>query len=144
VTQDASTGALSFGTPYGRRTPWYTQTDFNFMHSFKVNKNNERQILDFQATIANLFNQRAVVSYWQTFASYQHPSGGYPYGNCGPGGTPGYCTIAGGAAFYQAAETGYDLNKAVLRRPFVLNSGYGMPNLWQQTRNIRLAVKFTF
>jgi len=105
------------------------------MHAFKVNKNNEHQILQFQATITNLLNQRAPVSYWETFASYWNPSGIFPGGQ----------NISGGAAFYQAAETGYNVQQGIAAAaPYVLNSEYGRPNLWQISRSIRLGVKFTF
>src|SRR6202035_1084510 len=70
VSQDPATGAITIGNPYTRRTPWYTQSDGNFVHSFKVNKNNEHQVLSFQGTITNLLNQLAPVSYWESFASY--------------------------------------------------------------------------
>ena len=58
ITQDPATGAVTFGNPYCRRTPWYTQTDFNFAHSFKVNKNNEHQMLQLSGDHTNLLNQR--------------------------------------------------------------------------------------
>jgi len=134
------TGDISLGNPYDRRTPWFTQTDFNFAHSFKVNKNNEHQVLQFQATITNLLNQRAPVSYWSTFASYWNSSAFFPNGQ----------VISGGAAFYQAAETGYDIKGALGANateqgyPFVLNSQYGKPNIWQQARALRLGAKFTW
>lgn len=141
VTQDAA-GNVTIGNPYARRTPWYTQTDFNFVHSIKVNKNNEHQVLEFQATITNLLNQHSPVSYWETFASYNTAAALYPGGQ----------NIAGGAAFYQAAETGYNVQQAIAANalptnegiPFVLNSQYGRPNIWQLSRSIRLGAKFTF
>jgi hypothetical protein len=145
ITQDPTTGAMNIGNPYARRTPWFTQTDFNFVHSFKVNKNNEKQIFDFQATLTNLLNQRAVVSYWESANSYWNGN----YSAVVPNGI----TLRGpGAAFYQAAETGYNvqnglagLNSAAAgANGFVLNSGYGQPNIWQQSRKIRLGVRFTF
>ena len=143
VTQGATPGVISFGTPYTRRTPWYTQSDFNFIHTFKVNKNNEHQLIDFQATITNLLNQRAAVSDWETFASYWNPSGIYPIGACGAGGAQAKCSVFGGANFYQAAETGYD-PVAGANRSFIVHSGYGQPNIWQRARNLRLGVKYTF
>ena len=103
----ANTGAMSFGNPYDRRTPWFTQTDANFAHMFKVNKNNEHQTLSFQATVQNLFNQRAVVAYWESVGSYWNASGFYPVNSAVQGGTPQ--SVFGGAAFYQAAETGYNV-----------------------------------
>jgi hypothetical protein len=36
VTQDATTGAFTIGNPYTRRTPWYTQTDFNLQQNYKL------------------------------------------------------------------------------------------------------------
>jgi hypothetical protein len=141
ISQDPTTGALTFGTPFDRRTPWYTQSDFNFVQSFKVNKNNEHQVLDFQATITNLLNQRAPVSYYETFASYWNSSGILPGG----------LYVFQGAPFYQAAETGYNLQNDIVGsgtgsqgNGFVLNSQYGQPNIWQRSRTIRLGVKFTF
>jgi hypothetical protein len=134
VTQDAS-GNVVVGNPYSRRTPWYTQTDLNFIHAFKVNKNNENQTLSFQATITNLLNQRAPVSYWATFASYWNASGIYPAGQ----------NVFNGAAFYQAAETGYNVNDAIAAgAPFFVNSQYGRPNIWQISRAIRVGARFTF
>jgi hypothetical protein len=143
ITQDPATGAVTIGNPYDKRTPWFTQTDFNFVHSFKVNKNNEHQVLSFQSTITNLLNQRAIVSYWESNASYFNPSGLFP------GTSPGQI-IFGGAGFYQAAETGYNVQQALANQPnylgtnYVVNSAYGQPNIWQRSRAIRLGVKFTF
>jgi hypothetical protein len=135
VSQDPTTGAVTIGNPYNRRTPWYTQTDFNFIHAFKVNKNNEHQVLQFQATITNLLNQRAPVSYWSTFASYWNASGFYPGG----------LSVFDGAPFYQAAEGGYNVQDAMgPAGSFIVNSQYGKPNIWQISRSIRLGVKFTF
>jgi hypothetical protein len=142
VTQDPNTGALSFGNPYVRRTPWFTQTDANFMHTFKVNKNNEHQTLSFQATVQNLFNQRAVVAYWESLGSYWNAAGFYPVNSAVQGGTPQ--SVFGGAPFYQAAETGYDLQASATAAPFITHSGYGRPNLWQRPRALRLGVQFTF
>jgi len=124
------TGAITFGTPYARRTPWYTQTDFNLGHSIKVNKNNEQQVLSFNGTFTNLLNQHAVVSYWEGFNSNY-------FGNAFFNGA-----IYGGAAYYQSVETGY--NPQAAAAGMVLNSHYGSPNIWQLSRRIRLGAQFTF
>lgn len=134
VTADPTTGALSFGAPYARRTPWYTQTDFNMSHSIKVNKNNEAQVLSFNATFTNLLNQHAVTSYWEGVNSNYD---GTPL-------LPGGFNITQGAAFYQAAETGYNVPAAATAGGVVLNSLYGQPNLWQISRHIRLGATFTW
>ena len=60
MTQDRYPGHCRSAILYTRRTPWFTQTDSNFAHMFKVNKNNEHQTLSFKATVQNLFNQRAL------------------------------------------------------------------------------------
>lgn len=138
VNQDAF-GNITFGTPYARRTPWYTQTDANLQHSIKVNKNNEAQVLSFNATFTNLLNQRAVTSYWEGFNSNYLGSVLLPGGQ----------SIFNGAAFYQAAETGYNAQTAANgngnpANGIVLNSQYGQPNLWQVSRHIRLGAQFTW
>jgi hypothetical protein len=50
--------------------------------------------------------------------------------------------IFNGAAFYQAAETGY--NAQASAAGMVLNGMYGQPNLWQISRHIRLGATFTW
>ncbi|HEY1424236.1 MAG TPA: hypothetical protein VGF20_12325, partial [Candidatus Acidoferrum sp.] len=129
VTSDPVTGAVTLGTPYNRRTPWYTQTDFNVSHAFKIK---ERSSLEFSSTFTNLLNQHAPVSYWQGFASNFAPTFLFPY------------QIFGGASFYQTVETGYDPQAAANDAGLIKNSRYGKPNLWQLSRAIRFGVKFTF
>jgi hypothetical protein len=133
ITQDPVTGAVTIGTPYSRRTPWYTQTNFQIGHAVKVNKNNEQQELAFTATFINLLNQHAVVSYWQGFNSIAASSDLFPF------------QIFTGAAWYQQVEEGYSPQAAVNANPnFIMDSQYGKPNLWQLSRNIRLGVTFSF
>jgi|HubBroStandDraft_6_1064221.scaffolds.fasta_scaffold01789_2 hypothetical protein len=134
VPVSGAQGAIAFGNPYNRRTPWYTQTDLNVGHAIKVNKNNERQVLSFQATLTNVLNQHSVVSYWEGFNSNYFTSQFFPNGQ----------NVFGGAAFYQAAETGYDPTAAANNSGLIKNNNYGNPNLWQLSRNIRLGAKFTF
>jgi hypothetical protein len=138
VNQD-SFGNITFGTPYARRTPWFTQTDFNLQHAIKVNKNNEAQVLSFSANFTNLLNQRAVTSYWEGFNSNYLGSVLLPGGQ----------GIFNGAAFYHAAETGYNAQAAANgngnpANGIVLNGQYGQPNLWQVSRHIRLGAQFTW
>ncbi len=141
ATTDPTTGAVDFGAPYNRRTPWFTQTDFNLQHSIKVNKNNEHQLLSFTSTFTNLLNQRAVTAYWGGFNSNYNSSGlQIPSAGC-PG---GLCSIFDGAAFYQAAETGYNAQAASTASGLLLNSHYGSPTLLQLSRNIRLGAQFTW
>jgi hypothetical protein len=142
-----SGGTVTIGTPYARRTPWYTQTDANLSHAIKVNKNNEHQVLTFNATLTNLLNQRAVTSYWEGFGSNWFNTGLFPY------------QAFTGAAFYQLIEEGYNPQSEINAQangtcqfcqifgvplPLIQSSRYGQPNLWQLSRNIRLGAQFTW
>ncbi|MGA8438558.1 MAG: TonB-dependent receptor [Candidatus Sulfotelmatobacter sp.] len=132
ATADPTTGAVAIGNPYARRTPWYTQTDFNFQHAIKVNKNNEHQMLSFNATLTNLLNQHAVTSYWESLDTDFTA-------------TPLFKNqIYGGAKFYQTVEEGYSPQQQITNANMILNSLYGRPNLWQLARNIRLGAAFTW
>jgi hypothetical protein len=146
ASEDA-TGLVTLGNAFNRRTPWYTQTDFNFSHAMKVNKNNEHQVLAFNATFTNLLNQHSPVSYWGGFNSNYSPSDLFPD------------QVFTGAAFYQTVETGYSTSAQIASQlagtcqfcqifgvplPLNLNSRYGEPNVWQLSRNIRLGVSFSF
>lgn len=135
ITADPTTDLItSIGAPYARRTPWYTQTDINLAHEIKVNHNNEAQRLRFDATITNLLNQHAVLGLWQGFNS----------NHFGTALLPGGQNIFQGAPFYQAAETGYNLQSTAISSGVQLNSLYGQPNLWQTSRTMRFGATFTF
>ena len=129
VTTDPVSGALTLGTPHSRRTPWFTQTDLNVQHTFKVK---ERSSLTFSSNFTNLLNQHAPVSYWEGFGSNFTPSFLFPF------------QIFGGASFYNTVENGYDPQAAANAAGLLKNSRYGQPNLWQISRAIRLGVKFNF
>lgn len=131
-TVDPTSGAVTIGAPFTRRTPWYTQTDFNLQHSIKVNKNNEAQVLSFSATLTNLLNQHAVTAYWQSLDS------NFTSTPLLPG------QIFGGAAFYQTVEEGYNPQQQINSASMIGNSLYGKPTMWQLSRNIRLGATFTF
>ncbi len=143
-----SSGNVTVGTPYTARTPWFTQTDFNLGHSIKVNKNNEHQILTFQATVINLLNQHSVVSEWTGFSSIYNSSSLFPLQ-----------IFLDGAGFYQETMTGYNVQSLINSQaagtceacglfgsplPLIKNSQFGQPNIWQLSRNIRLGVTFSF
>jgi hypothetical protein len=132
MTQDPATGAVTLGTPSSRRTPWFTQTDFQISHSIHVNKNREAQQLKISATALNLLNQHAIVNYWQGFNSIAAASSILSG------------SIFGGAPAYQLVEGGYNAQTEVNTGGFIKSSQYGQPNLWQLSRNLRLGVEFTF
>jgi hypothetical protein len=139
VTQNAD-GSITTGTPYARRTPWYSQTDLQIDQDFKVG---ESKTLGFSVTATNLWNQHAIVAYWagidsNFYAQYL---------------TPGGNSIGNGVPFYLSAETPYNV-PALLNSgggstgtpggPITVSSLYGKPLYYQLSRNLRMAVKFTF
>ena len=145
VSQDPTTGAITFGPPHLQRTPWYIQTDFNFQQSYKLA---ESKTILFSATFTNLFNQKTMTAVTQTIDS------GFTGGNyIGPNGL----NLTAGTPFYQATFQPY--NYAALANaaysnatckagrncgPLTVSSGYGLPDRYQIGRSIRLQVKFTF
>jgi hypothetical protein len=156
VTQDPSTGAITTSAPYVKRTPWFTDTDFNVKQTFKVS---ERKTVGFDATFSNLLNQHSATSLGQQIDSgyatnYITPqsSGCLAYNQANYKlNSPG-CWIGDGPAFYAAAMTPYNylalMNASPIGSsaggPVTVNSQYGKPYLYQVSRNIRLAVHFTF
>ncbi len=139
ITQDLTTGNIAVNSVSARRTPWFSQSDFNASHNYKVS---ESKVISFSATFSNLFNQRSVTAYNSQIdtANYSH--------FIAPGGIPFY---SGGPA-YSAYEHAYDwktlintsCNGACSPGPITVNSQYGKPYLHQLSRNIRLGLRFTF
>ncbi|HUA93422.1 MAG TPA: TonB-dependent receptor [Terracidiphilus sp.] len=130
VTTDGA-GNLTLGTPYARRAPWFTQTDFNVAHSIKTG---DHEAIRFEGTALNLWNQRAVTSYWGSLDSMNFSA------SLNPGGQ----NLSSGAALYQAAETGYNPQSIVNKDGVVLNSQYSKPYLYQNARTIRIGARYTF
>jgi hypothetical protein len=145
ITQDPTTGAITVGNPFTKRTPWYNQTDFNLTQSYRVS---ESKSLGFSATITNLLNERAVTALQENITSGFSQN----YIAAGAGGP----TLFDGVPFYVAALHPYNfvgaLNSAPSNTtlggtgpgPATVNSGYGQPNRYQAGRTIRLGVRFTF
>lgn len=131
VSQDPTTGAITAGPTYSRRTSPYTQTDFNFKQSFRVG---ESQAITFDATFTNLFNQRAIVAYNSQIDSNLTPTFVAPSGETLPAGAPAY------AAF----EHPYDWRSLMTADQVTVNSGYGKPYEYQLARTIRLQFHYNF
>lgn len=130
MTTDAS-GNITLGTPYARRTPWYTQTDFNVSHEVKTG---DHQAVKFEATALNVLNQRRVTAYWAGMDSMAVSK------SLNPGGY----NLYSGAAAYAAVESAYDPQTLINADGVVKNSQYGQPYLYQQPRSIRFGLRFTF
>jgi hypothetical protein len=132
-----SLGNLTITSISERRTPWFSQSDLNIGHELKVSRSHEQQVLGFEANITNLFDQRAITSYYQGLNSASLRTPLMP----GPGNN-----VYGGAAAYHTFETGYSVQNYLNSQsnPVVLSSWYGQPYSYQLGRTIRLKVRFTF
>jgi len=131
--QDPTTGLWSVGSvDHNARMPWFTQTDLNLGHSFKVSKANEAMRLGFEFNAANLLNQHAVLSVSPT-----------PFGR----GNEWFSFSDKSALGTDVKKflSGYNLaTEANAQGGLILNSRYGQPILLQNARTLRLGVKFTF
>ena len=134
MTVDPTTGAVTLGTPHTFRTPWFTQTDFNLVQSWKVNKQRESEEVAFELNVLNLFNQHAVTNYYGGMNSTWNPSPIFPGG----------LGLYSGAATYQAYESGYNVQQLMSTAGTVGNSWYGQPYSYQQARTLRFTVRFNF
>jgi hypothetical protein len=142
VTQDPTSGAITVSNPFVRRTPWYIQSDANIQQNYKIG---ESKVLTFSATFTNLFNQHSVTAYNEQIDSGAEAQFLVPGGQF----------IGNGVAWYAAAMTPWgtsgpsgnlqnQLNASSTGGPLTLSSQYGQPQFYQLSRNIRLAIKFTF
>jgi len=143
VTQNPTTGAITVGNPYVRRTPWYIQSDLNLTQNYKIG---ETKVVSFSATFTNLFNQHSVTAYNSQIDTGAAQSFVSPGGNF----------IINGVAWYTSAMTPWASgtpasilsqslnNSPVLGGPVQSSSQYGNPMYYQLSRNIRLGLKFTF
>ncbi|HEX4155241.1 MAG TPA: TonB-dependent receptor, partial [Acidobacteriaceae bacterium] len=148
ITQDPATGAITTSNPYTYRNPWYNQTDFNITQAYTIGESKE---INFQATVTNLWNQRAVTAINEQVDT---PYGGDQYI------TPGGYQTPQGVPFYAASMTPYpvqaSLNGEIVNGqfsnltasegsgPMTISSEYGKPLYHQLPRNMILAVHFTF
>jgi hypothetical protein len=131
VNVSGTTGDLSIGNAYTRRTPWFIQSDLNFTQNYKLSEN---KVISFSATIPNALNQHSITAYNEQIDSQQFAS------FLTPGGVPFYY---GGVA-YSAYEHYYNWRALANTDGIIPDSKYGQPYLYQLSRNIRLRVGFTF
>jgi Carboxypeptidase regulatory-like domain/TonB-dependent Receptor Plug Domain len=134
LAQDPTTGVFSLsGAQSDARMPVYTQTDFNLGHSFGVSKTREAMRLGFEFNVLNLLNQHAVLAV--------NPN---PFGRNNEWLS---FKTAGNALGTDVNKflTGYDLaGESTAQGGMVVNSRYGLPFLFQNSRSVRLGVRFTF
>jgi len=134
-------GNITLGDPTARRTPWFTQSDFNIAHQFKVT---ERQSIAFEANFGNIFGQHSVTSYYGGMNSANFTTPLYPgLLNGNP------VSIYSGAAAYQILESPYSVSTWIngnggLVPPVTKSSWYGQPFSYQLGRTTRFTLRFTF
>jgi hypothetical protein len=136
MATNASTGAITLSAPYVRRTPWFTQSDLNASHSFKIG---DQKTVAFEANATNALNQRAVTAYWGSMDSLNFNTALYP----------GSAGLYSGAALYQELESGYNVQQWINGNGgqvpnMIKNSQYGQPYLYQLGRSLRFALRYTF
>jgi hypothetical protein len=154
VSQDPTTGAVTIGAPTTKRTPWFTQTDFSITQNIKLT---ESKMLSFSIDATNLLNQRAVTAYNEDVTSLAVTNQYITLNPAQGGSSPcvvqatffGTCYIGDGTPFYAAAERPYDVqaqfnNFKGRGITAARNSAYMVPQYYQLSRRIRLALKFTF
>lgn len=141
VTTDAS-GNWTTGAVRARRTPQYSQTDFSLVQEMHVSKTNEKLMLGFEANISNLFNQHSatVIDSNLLRSSFIGPA------SCGTAGTSCTADATDIVGFDYAAlmTKGYNYAAQANDDGVILSSIYGHPTSWQNPRNMRFKVRFSF
>jgi outer membrane receptor protein involved in Fe transport len=123
---------------HNARTDNYFQTDFNVRHEIPVK---ESMRLAFELNILNIFNQRNAVAYYE----FMTPSGLVSPTRASR--FPGDPQVDWGKVM-----NGYNYIDAMnatgafagVQSKLTLSSRYGMPQVFQAARNMRLQVRFTF
>ncbi len=126
----ASDGSIQAGTiKHGYRTPAFLQTDGNLTHYVHVSKEHENRKLGGEINVSNLLGQHAAMGYTEIplTAAVSPTTTSNPFG-----------------FDYYAMETGWDYVGVSNTNKKLVSSTYGLPNLFQTGRQIRLKVAFTF
>jgi hypothetical protein len=142
VTRDPVTGNWIAGGVSAKRTPTFSQSDISVSQDFHVSKTNERMVARFGFECFNCLNQHSPTVFDQNLIR----TSGLNPDQCGTTGTNCTATAASVAGFdYGALMTkGYDYIAAANSQGRILNSTYGQATGWQNRRNMRLQVVFTF
>jgi outer membrane receptor protein involved in Fe transport len=142
LSRDPATGNIvQNGVVNDARTPPYLQTDFQITHEIKVSKAHENYRLKFGANAYNLFNQRAPTAYYQFVI---------PTNLINPSRAPRFSGDPG--TDWGMVMNGYNYTDALngagafagKQSPLTLASRYGLPQVFQTARQIRLEARFTF
>ena len=122
------------------RSDNFLQTDLSVRHEVPV-KGHEGMRLAFEVIASNLFNQRAGVSYYEFGIPTNLINPSRPKRFPGDLGVD-WAKVMKGYNYVDALNgTG---SFAGVQAPLTVASRYGLPNVFQAARNLRLAVRFTF
>ncbi len=135
ITRDPATGNwILNGISRGARTPAFTNTDFLFIHEFRVSNSHEAMRASFEVNVSNLWNQ-----YHPLVVSTKLPIfGNLAFPNPDP------TLAANGIPNWQTVLTGYDYIKVGNAERRIFDSRYGLPVRFEDPRSVRLTVKFSF
>jgi outer membrane receptor protein involved in Fe transport len=126
---------VSDGVVQDARTPAYIQTDMSLQHEIMVSKGNENRKLVFEINAINLLNQHAPVGYNEivtgissNLISPTRPSrfSGDPQVD------------------WNKVMRGFNYVSEINAEKLTLANRYGLPQVFQGARNLRLAIRFTF
>jgi hypothetical protein len=124
----------------GARTDNYFQTDVSVHHIIPM-KGHETMRMEFELTASNLFNQRAAVAFYQFAIPTQLISPSRPSRFSGDPSVD-WGKVMNGYNYMDALNATGAF--AGVQSKLTLASRYGLPQVYQGARNLRLALRFTF
>jgi hypothetical protein len=148
--RDPATGNIvKDGVQHDWRTPSYFQTDFTLRQEFRISPTHENFKVVLEGNVYNLFNQHSAVGYYQFVI---------PTGLISPSRIPrfpGDPTVDWGKVMngynyidaLNAAGAFSGINPSTgkpIQDPRTLAGRYGLPQVFQTARQIRLAARFVF
>jgi outer membrane receptor protein involved in Fe transport len=127
----------------GARTPPLIQSDISVRHEIRPSKAHEGYKLSFEIEIQNLFNQHAATAYYEfvTPANLVNPTRATSRFSGDP--QIDWAKVMTGYNYVDALNGTGSFGNGV-QAPLTLANRYGQPLLFQQNRNMRLAMRFTF
>lgn len=146
-TRAANGDFVTSSIDHGARTPPYIQTDFSLRHEIPVSKDHENMRLAFEGNVFNLFNQHAPVAYIEGPVAV----GGQLINPLRPSRFSGdplvdWAKVLKGYSYVDALNSKGAFAGALTNTPggLTLSNTYGLASVFQQARNIRLSMRFTF
>lgn len=140
-TRASNGDIVQTGVDKGARTSPYFQTDAFVRHEFPVSKDHENMRLSFEANVINLFNRRAGVAFNEIAIPTNLINPSRPVRFPGDLGVD-FGKVMNGYNYVDALNGRGAF--AGVQAPLTLANRYGLPQVFQAARNIRLAMRFTF